>query len=110
MSPTYIPDLVHAMLDLLIDKESGIWHLVNEGAVTWFDLARGAARRTGRAIDLIVPVETSCVWSRAARPPFSVLASQRARIMRPLEAALDAFAESWPSVTPAIGVHQCVSL
>ena len=44
MSPTYIPDLVHAVLDLLIDKESGVWHLVNEGAVTWFDLARGAAQ------------------------------------------------------------------
>jgi dTDP-4-dehydrorhamnose reductase len=110
MSPTYVPDLVHAVLDLLIDKESGIWHLVNEGAVTWFDLARGAASRTGRAIDHIVPVETSSVWRGAARPPFSALASQRARIMRPLEAALDAFAESWPSVTPAIGEHQCVSL
>jgi dTDP-4-dehydrorhamnose reductase len=110
MSPTYIPDLVNAALDLLIDKESGVCHLVNEGAVTWFDLARGAARRTGHAIDDIVPVETSCAWSRAARPPFSALSSQRARIMRPLEAALDAFAQSWPSVAPAIGEHQCVSL
>ena len=88
MSPTYIPDLVHAVLDLLIDKESGVWHLVNEGAVTWFDLARGAARRTGRAINHIVPVEASSIWSPAARPPFSALSSQRARIMRPLDAAL----------------------
>jgi dTDP-4-dehydrorhamnose reductase len=108
MSPTYIPDLAHAVLDLLIDKESGIWHLANDGAVTWFDLAREAARRTGHAIDHIVPVETPRVSSRAARPPFSALASQRARIMRPLGAALDAFAAAWPSTAPA--ESQCVSL
>jgi dTDP-4-dehydrorhamnose reductase len=110
MSPTYIPDLVHAVLDLLIDKESGIWHLVNEGAVTWFDLARGAARRTGHTIEHIEPVETSWIGNCAARPPFSALSSQRARIMRPLDVALDAFAVSWPSVAPAIGENQCVSL
>jgi dTDP-4-dehydrorhamnose reductase len=110
MSPTYIPDLVHAVLDLLIDKESGVWHLVNEGAVSWFDLARGAAKRVGHAIDHIVPVETSCIWSTAVRPPFSALSSRRARIMRPLEAALDAFAQAWPGVAPAIGEDQCVSL
>ena len=27
VSPTYVPDLVHACLDLLIDGEAGIWHL-----------------------------------------------------------------------------------
>lgn len=31
VSPTYVPDLVHACLDLLIDGESGLWHLANEG-------------------------------------------------------------------------------
>lgn len=33
VSPTYIPDLADALLDLLIDDESGIWHLANDGAV-----------------------------------------------------------------------------
>lgn len=28
-APTYLPDLVHACLDLLIDRERGIWHLAN---------------------------------------------------------------------------------
>ena len=31
VSPTYVPDLVHACLDLLIDGESGLWHLTNSG-------------------------------------------------------------------------------
>jgi dTDP-4-dehydrorhamnose reductase len=109
MSPTYIPDLVHAVLDLLIDEECGVWHLANEGAVTWFDLACAAAGRTGHAIEQIVPVETSRVWSPAARPSFSALSSRRAQIMRPLDAALDAFAASWPIVAPQTGETQCVS-
>ena len=47
-----MPDLVHAVLDLLIDGERGIWHLANAGAVTWAELARlargaaGVRRRT----------------------------------------------------------------
>ncbi|RDC63494.1 dTDP-4-dehydrorhamnose reductase [Adhaeribacter pallidiroseus] len=28
IAPTYVPDLVHACLDLIIDEEKGIWHLV----------------------------------------------------------------------------------
>ena len=35
ISPTYVPDLVHAALDLLIDNACGIWHLSNGDAVTW---------------------------------------------------------------------------
>jgi dTDP-4-dehydrorhamnose reductase len=47
VSPTYVVDLVHATLDLLIDGERGVWHLANRGAVTWADLARLAAGHAG---------------------------------------------------------------
>ena len=47
VSPTYVPDLAHAGLDLLIDGAAGVWHLANAGAVTWPELARRAARRAG---------------------------------------------------------------
>jgi len=47
VSPTYVPDLVHASLDLLIDGEAGIWHLANEGELSWADLAVRAARLGG---------------------------------------------------------------
>jgi dTDP-4-dehydrorhamnose reductase len=43
VSPTYVPDLVHATLDLLLDEEKGIWHLTNQGAVSWHELACEAA-------------------------------------------------------------------
>jgi dTDP-4-dehydrorhamnose reductase len=52
ISPTYVPDLVNTSLDLMIDGESGIWHLSNDGAVTWAsllwraaELARGRYKR-----------------------------------------------------------------
>lgn len=34
ISPTYIPDLVNACLDLLIDKEAGILYLTNGEPIT----------------------------------------------------------------------------
>ena len=39
VSPTYVPDLVQGTLDLLLDGETGIWHLTNQGAVSWHELA-----------------------------------------------------------------------
>ena len=36
ISPTYVPDLVNVSLDLLIDKEKGIWHLTNKGKILTF--------------------------------------------------------------------------
>ena len=52
VSPTYVPDLVDATLDLLIDSERGIWHLTNDGAVVVVRVraSRGAGlRRAGRS-------------------------------------------------------------
>lgn len=47
VSPTYVPDLAHATLDLLIDRVAGIWHLANQGTVSWFEFAERAARQAG---------------------------------------------------------------
>lgn len=85
VSPTYVPDLVHAVLDLLIDGESGVFHLANQGEITWYELARRAAEFAGvdasrlRRVALDLP---------APRPAYSALASERAWIMPQLEAAL----------------------
>ena len=45
VSPTYVPDLVHATLDLLLDEEKGVWHLTNQGAISWHELACEVADR-----------------------------------------------------------------
>lgn len=47
VSPTYVPDLCHAALDLLIDGEQGLWHLANQGAVSWHEFACRLAEAAG---------------------------------------------------------------
>lgn len=109
VSPTYVPDLVNASLDLLLDGESGLWHLANAGAVTWFELARSAAERGGRSADLVRPAATEQVWGPATRPRFSALTSCRGHILRALDDALDAYLQErvpWPAAT---GTNGCVS-
>jgi dTDP-4-dehydrorhamnose reductase len=94
VSPTYVPDLVEATLDLLIDQEHGIWHLTNDGAVSWFAFAQTAARACGAPVDLVEPAPAADLRWPAARPAYSALASVRGRVMRSTEAAIAAFASS----------------
>ncbi|HEX4892558.1 MAG TPA: SDR family oxidoreductase [Hyphomicrobiaceae bacterium] len=47
VSPTYVPDLVDTTLDLLIDQATGIWHVANDGHLTWREFAQRVARVTG---------------------------------------------------------------
>jgi dTDP-4-dehydrorhamnose reductase len=91
VSPTYVPDLVHATLDLLIDGERGIWHLANRGAISWLDLARASARLRGLAVDRVFGAAIAQVWGPARRPAYSALSSLRGSIMRPLGDALNAY-------------------
>jgi dTDP-4-dehydrorhamnose reductase len=94
VSPTYVPDLVHAALDLLIDGEQGLWHLANGGATSWYNFAVQAAALSGRPVDRIRPTRTADAWGAARRPRYSVLTSARATLMRPLDQALAAFIEA----------------
>jgi len=88
VSPTYLPDLVDACLDLLIDGEHGIWHLANPGAVTWADFGRRAAELAGLDPDLIEGKPMTSLGLPAPRPRYSALTSERASLMPPLEHAL----------------------
>jgi dTDP-4-dehydrorhamnose reductase len=88
VSPTYVPDLVATALDLLIDGESGIWHLANRGGLTWAELARKAALMAGLADDLVRSRPLTELSFRAQRPTYSVLGSERADIMPHLDDAL----------------------
>ncbi|MFL5246940.1 MAG: sugar nucleotide-binding protein [Myxococcales bacterium] len=91
ISPTYVVDLVHAALDLLIDGESGVWHLANRGAITWAALARLAIRYAGMDTSLVAGRPTHTLGLRARRPRYSVLGSERGALMPPLEDALQRY-------------------
>jgi dTDP-4-dehydrorhamnose reductase len=96
VSPTYVPDLVNASLDLLIDGESGIWHLSNQGGVTWAELARRAARLFGMDAGLVEARPTRSLGQAAARPLYSVLGSERGALLPTLDDALSRYAKERP--------------
>lgn len=103
MSPTYVPDLVKATLDLLLEGERGIWHLANQGAVTWAELAQRAAELAGLAGLLPRGLARERIEARpfaelghtAARPAYSALGTERGRLLPPLEDALARFYREW---------------
>ena len=77
VSPTYVPHLVDKTLDLLIDEEKGIWHLTNEGTLTWSDFAEEVALRGGYQRKNITPcLQTDMHWN-AIRPAYSALQSDK---------------------------------
>jgi dTDP-4-dehydrorhamnose reductase len=94
VSPTYVPDLVHATLDLLLDGERGLWHLTNDGAMSWFEFARGAAVACGLPPGGVQSVPADGLGWPAPRPVYSALSSIRGRLMRSTHDAVAAFAAS----------------
>jgi dTDP-4-dehydrorhamnose reductase len=88
VSPTYVVDLVHATLDLLVDGAGGIWHLANHGAASWADLARVAAAHAGLPADGVRAVPSRELDLPAARPRYSALSSERGALLPTLEDAL----------------------
>jgi dTDP-4-dehydrorhamnose reductase len=96
VSPTYVPDLVEHTLDLLVDGESGIWHLVNDGAVSWYDFAQQVARTLGYDERRIVACDSTEL--PAKRPRNSSLTSEKAWIMPSLESAIGRFAREYQAL------------
>lgn len=91
VSPTYVPDLGHACLDLLIDGESGLWHLANQGEVSWFELAQRAAELAKVEVRKLQPCASQELTGKAKRPQYSVLDSERGRLLPSLDNALERY-------------------
>jgi dTDP-4-dehydrorhamnose reductase len=81
ISPTYVPDLCHATLDLLVDGETGIWHLANQGKLSWHEFATHVAEGAGYDPSLVLPVK----GERAN----TALTSSRGIMLRPVERAIE---------------------
>jgi hypothetical protein len=91
VSPTYVPDLVHACLDLLIDRESGIWHLTNDAALSWAQLVQRAAALAGLETASLRPCPSTTLALAAPQPRFSALGSERGILMPTLDNALQRY-------------------
>ena len=93
VSPTYLPDLAHASLDLFIDEEKGIWHLANEGNISWWDFAQLVAERAGHKQQNVIRKNVSEMNWKALRPPYSALKSSNGFRLPDLEKAVNIFFE-----------------
>lgn len=92
ITPTFVPDLCHTALDLLIDGESGIWHLSNHGPVTWAGFAERIAEAVGLDTGLVRRVQATDLGWRARRPSNCALLSEKGSPMPALDFAIERFA------------------
>jgi dTDP-4-dehydrorhamnose reductase len=77
VSPSYLADVAGAVQHL-IDRnaESGLYHAVNSGHGTWYEVAGEVARYTGGE-DLLEPITASELALKAARPQFAALSNAK---------------------------------
>ena len=99
VSPTFVPDLCHTALDLLVDGETGLWHLANQGRVSWHQFGVRIAEMAGLDPSLIDAVpQTEEVRD-------TTLASRRGALLRPLDEAIaDYVVEMREEIRPAEAV------
>ncbi|MDB5226420.1 MAG: sugar nucleotide-binding protein [Bacteroidota bacterium] len=88
VSPTYIPDLVNITLDLLVDDASNIWHIANNSAISWSDLAYEIAARGRLKTEMILPMQYAQMNLRARMPAQSILKSEKGNFLPDLDHAL----------------------
>ncbi len=79
--PTVAADLAAATLQALEAGVSGVLHLTNRGATTWYRLARAAVTLAGLDPDRITPCTTTDYPTPSARPAYSVLGSERLAVL-----------------------------
>jgi dTDP-4-dehydrorhamnose reductase len=111
-APTYAVDLAEGILALCSlaspgDGVEGLFHLSNEGDISWWDFARAILDETGHADIEIQRIDTDALDLPAPRPRYSVLDSGRAAALgvklRGWREALAAFLASPDGVALAGG-------
>jgi dTDP-4-dehydrorhamnose reductase len=84
--------VVRTTLDLIVDDETGLWHLANGGALSWADFAIGIGTALDLPTDLVdVRPAASMGWT-ARRPRHAPMSSERGLIMPSLTSAVERFA------------------
>ena len=93
VSPTYVPDLVDACLNMLIDGEAGLFHFANQGIVSWAAFVRQIARIGGYDTRLIKAISSQQTAWVAKRPKYAGLVSKKGTRMPHLTDSLQRFFE-----------------
>jgi dTDP-4-dehydrorhamnose reductase len=78
LAPTYAPDLADALLALVADGASGLWHATGDGECTWHQLAVAALAAAGIEAP-VSAISSQDLAAPARRPAYSVLDTTRYR-------------------------------
>ncbi|WP_422203545.1 dTDP-4-dehydrorhamnose reductase [Mycobacterium sp.] len=97
-SPTYVADLVGALLEVAdgrVHAPNGIVHAANDGAVTRCGQARAVFESVGADPERVRPVSSELKPRPARRPPYSALSARQSQAaglspLRPWREALEA--------------------
>jgi dTDP-4-dehydrorhamnose reductase len=74
-NPTFADDAATMIVRLATEKRSGIWHVTNQGDVSWYEFAREVLIAGGFDADKVAPIKTHELQPPrpAQRPANSVL-------------------------------------
>jgi len=80
--PTLVSDLAPVLRDLALSKRPGLFHVTNQGAVSWFEFAQEVAKAAGADPSRVSPVSTEELGMDypAPRPANSVLDNMALRL------------------------------
>lgn len=91
VSPTYLPDLAHESLNILLDNECGLFHLTNAGTVSWAEFATKIAQKAGFDLKLVDGVPYAQLGLSVNMPRYSALATEKGIILPSFEDALQRY-------------------
>ena len=80
--PTFTADLAPMVRRLAVERRSGIHHVTNDGAVSWYEFVREIVAETGRDPSMVHPISTADLEPPrpAPRPANSVLDNTALRL------------------------------
>jgi dTDP-4-dehydrorhamnose reductase len=95
VTPTFVPALVDAALDLLIDRAEGLWHLAGDEAISWASFATRIALACGLDPQRIDRVPGEALGWPAPRPRYAALKSERGAATISLDVGIEHFARAY---------------
>ena len=71
-NPTFADDAAEMIVRIATEKRSGIWHVTNQGDVSWYEFAREVLMAAGFDADKVAPIKTHELQPpRPAKRPFN---------------------------------------
>jgi dTDP-4-dehydrorhamnose reductase len=98
VSPTYVPDLVSAVLDLVIDAECGLRHVVNAGDANWAEFGKEIAASVGLPQAMVRQTPLGRMGWQATRPAAAPMVTGRGQILPSLGDAIGRFAQAFKAL------------